>query len=817
MDFFDKTPAPRILPFRRADTGVPAAGTGESTTAVPAIAPVVLEARVGAKEAPAVRIFLGTQPEQHRAERVFFYSLLRVRNPERRYEVYRMSGLPGFDRRGWRTGFTNYRFAIPDLAGRHGRAIYNDVDQIYLADPAELFDLPMDEHGYLALLPEDTAVMLIDCARMARCWNFAKACRTAKKTLCTEAAAEPGRWGALDPRWHARDQEYRHGESKLLHYTALHLQPWRPTPDRYSYHINPHAECFHSLEQAANREGYEIYTAENPSPGFSSAYRQLTGAVARRPEEICRQVRECGAASLALVGAWSEANAGGLSVAHWPIEALRRSDLPRQDTVAVTGLEQLPLEDRPWLVDRLFQLARQQVFVKVSVGPEGAPNGDLDSWRTLLRRVARRHPDRGWQLDGEDRQGLIQRYRADMARRIQDSDTLPTVWLLHSIHPGDNMQLIDLAKTLGWPYEFKRLQECLAKPATPWPDLVISVGWLSSWVARRIKRRSGGKTRLVVLGRPFAPLSHFDLVVTTPQYGLPLRRNVVDLPAPFLNERPLDAAALEACRQRFAHLPRPWIALLVGGSSKPYRLDAPTAAVLGREASAAARSRGGSLLVSTSPRTSDTATDALLAAIDVPVWSYRFGSAGDNPYPALLALADAFVVTGESINMLTEACMTGRPVAMFPLPARRLPLGGLLNASERFLSAIGRMASRRGTPLQQGLLGRLCDKAVEGGWFNRERLIGQVHRALGVSPLPEGLDRLPGLSPELLAGSRARAVQAIRDLMLDREVRAFRSRPDGVGPVEADLAKALQATARDRGMLGHTDAATRPRRRSAKH
>ncbi|SEI89716.1 hypothetical protein SAMN04244572_02021 [Azotobacter beijerinckii] len=68
MDFFDKTPAPRILPFRRADTGVPAAGTGESTTAVPDIAPVVLEARVGAEEAPAVRIFLGTQPEQHRAE-----------------------------------------------------------------------------------------------------------------------------------------------------------------------------------------------------------------------------------------------------------------------------------------------------------------------------------------------------------------------------------------------------------------------------------------------------------------------------------------------------------------------------------------------------------------------------------------------------------------------------------------------------------------------------------------------------------------------------------------------------------------------------
>ena len=78
-----------------------------------------------------------------------------------------MTRLPGFAQGRWRTGFTNFRFAIPDLAGGHGRAIYNDVDQIYLADPAPLFDLPMGDAGYLALTPADTAVMLLDCARMA--------------------------------------------------------------------------------------------------------------------------------------------------------------------------------------------------------------------------------------------------------------------------------------------------------------------------------------------------------------------------------------------------------------------------------------------------------------------------------------------------------------------------------------------------------------------------------------------------------------------------------------------------------------------------
>ena len=115
-----------------------------------------------------VRIFLGTEPAQYRAERVFLWSIEQVRDPSRRYYIYIMKNLPGFDSRRWLTGFTNYRFAIPHFAGGEGRAIYNDVDQVYLEDPAQLFDLDLGEHGYLAISPRDTSVMLMDCAQMIR-------------------------------------------------------------------------------------------------------------------------------------------------------------------------------------------------------------------------------------------------------------------------------------------------------------------------------------------------------------------------------------------------------------------------------------------------------------------------------------------------------------------------------------------------------------------------------------------------------------------------------------------------------------------------
>jgi hypothetical protein len=38
-----------------------------------------------------------------------------------------------------------------------------------------------------------------------------------------------------------------------------------------------------------------------------------------------------------------------------------------------------------------------------------------------------------------------------------------------------------------------------------------------------------------------------------------------------------------------------------------------------------------------------------------------------NPYPALLALSDTFLVTCDSASMIADACVTGKPVEIFAL------------------------------------------------------------------------------------------------------------------------------------------------------
>ena len=266
----------------------------------------------------------------------------------------------------------------------------------------------------------------------------------------------------------------------------------------------------------------------------------------------------------------------------------------------------------------------------------------------------------------------------------------PKVWVLAATRPGDASQVMALAEALGWPFEVKRLalrplNLLLAPPfattdagidrarsselTPPWPDLVLASGRENEPVARWIKAQSGGRTRIVQVGRPWGPIAAYDLVVTTPQYRLPARPNVLENAAPLHRITPerLTAAAAR-WSDRLMGMPRPLVAVLVGGNSGPYGMTRRSGARLAAAADAMAASLGGSLLVTTSSRTPRAATRALADGLKGPHLLYRWrrGDA-DNPYFAFLALADEIIVTADSMSMLSEALATGKRVHLFDL------------------------------------------------------------------------------------------------------------------------------------------------------
>jgi mitochondrial fission protein ELM1 len=312
--------------------------------------------------------------------------------------------------------------------------------------------------------------------------------------------------------------------------------------------------------------------------------------------------------------------------------------------------------------------------------------------------------------------------------------SLPRVWVVTGYRAGERAQVLALAEALGWPFEVKELDyrpsaarislfrgsslagfrmDRSSPLAPPWPGLVITAGMRNEPACRWIREQSAGRTRIVHIGRPWARLEQFDLVITTPQYRLPERANVLhnNLTLHRVTVARLQAEA-RRWESRLASLPRPRIAVIAGGNSGPTTFGPRAAARLARQASAMARAQGGSLLVTTSARTAPSAVEALSAGIEAPVDFYRWRrNDDDNPYFGYLALADAIIVTADSISMLTEACATGKPVYMFD--------------ADRPLTASGRAGNR-----DFRLSGILYRWLMRWGPSRLSRDIGLVHRRL---------------------------------------------------------------------------------------
>lgn len=267
------------------------------------------------------------------------------------------------------------------------------------------------------------------------------------------------------------------------------------------------------------------------------------------------------------------------------------------------------------------------------------------------------------------------------------------VWVLQGAREGDNAQARALAERLGAAFVLKRLEwspfhilpnvmtragllavdrERSDSLSPPWPDAVIAVGRRTAPIAVWIKRQSEGRTRLIHLGRPRFPLNRFDLVIATPQYALPDGSNVVKALLPMTGAVPKPDSA--AWYERFAHLPKPWTGVLVGGSIFPFRFGRAEALGLVEKLRAYRQRHQGSLLVSTSPRTGDDVAQILSQAEGLDGHVHRWTRGADNPHRFILSEAERFIVTEESASMLAEACRSRKPVEIYELPRSHVPL-----------------------------------------------------------------------------------------------------------------------------------------------
>ncbi len=260
-----------------------------------------------------------------------------------------------------------------------------------------------------------------------------------------------------------------------------------------------------------------------------------------------------------------------------------------------------------------------------------------------------------------------------------------TAWVLASGKVGHEVHCIGIARELGLDPVLKHVKpralfaaltpfgpidprDSAHRPgsllaAPPFPDLVFAAGRVTVPYLRHLRRASGGRSFTIFLQDPRTGAGTADLLWVPEHDRLRGENVVVTLTSPHPLRPPVLAAARANPDPRLATLPHPRVAMVLGGPSAHHRFEDKDVAALVRIASDLAAS-GCGVMVTPSRRTPETLTRALAQALAGQA-AFVWDGVGENPYSAMIALADAIVVTGDSVNMVGEALAAGVPVQVY--------------------------------------------------------------------------------------------------------------------------------------------------------
>ncbi len=265
-------------------------------------------------------------------------------------------------------------------------------------------------------------------------------------------------------------------------------------------------------------------------------------------------------------------------------------------------------------------------------------------------------------------------------------------WILADNRPGTASQSIGLANEIGLEYKIitldysffsflpnfflsksllhlSRTTKEKFKNLDYLPKLVISAGRRAAPVALYLKNLSQKQTKIVQIMHPNLDFSKFDLVI------LPKHDNIAEVRFPNLittigaltkiNEKNL-VEEKEKFASEFANIEKTKIALLLGGSSNKTKFSIKSAKKLAEIVSKISLNMQAKLLVLTSRRSGEELAQAVESSLNCDFQFFDWPEVKDkNPYLAILSYADFFIITGDSVSMISECCSTGKPVYIF--------------------------------------------------------------------------------------------------------------------------------------------------------
>ncbi|CAI5971456.1 unnamed protein product [Closterium sp. NIES-64] len=215
------------------------------------------------------------------------------------------------------------------------------------------------------------------------------------------------------------------------------------------------------------------------------------------------------------------------------------------------------------------------------------------------------------------------------------------------------------------------------------PLLVVAAGRDTAAAAAEVKRLAPSSTLVVQIQHPRNDLHQYDLVVAPLHdfYGLtaaatrevpswilkwiapaPPAKNVVLTTGALHIAEPSLLRSAAATWHSLSDFPKPLVVVNIGGPTRHCSYRPDLIAQLARTLKEMLQECQGSLSVSFSRRTPVAMQRVLQQELKDEDAVYIWDGQGLDPHLGNLAWADAFIITADSVSMISEACSTGKPV-----------------------------------------------------------------------------------------------------------------------------------------------------------
>ncbi|MBO4956619.1 MAG: mitochondrial fission ELM1 family protein [Rickettsiales bacterium] len=207
-----------------------------------------------------------------------------------------------------------------------------------------------------------------------------------------------------------------------------------------------------------------------------------------------------------------------------------------------------------------------------------------------------------------------------------------------------------------------------------YPDMIIFSGRRLAGLAIYLKKYIYKKTKKIIkivsILNPDYSFRYFDFVILPTHDNIKNNkyRNIITFDGSLcvdnLSEKQED---INFWNKQLENHKRPFYAFMIGGNTRKKKYNLEDFTKILKLISNFVKKQNGTLLISTSRRTSNECINLLNDTnINCDYYLYKWGkSSALNPYYAFIALSDVIFLTADSISMIAEITTTGKPVYVY--------------------------------------------------------------------------------------------------------------------------------------------------------